>query len=111
MLRNFCLNLSGTEESLPFDENTLVFKVAGKMYCATSIKNAVSCNVKCNPEEAIELRERFEAVKPGFHMNKKHWNTIMFNMDMPDKEILQQIQNSYNLVILSLPKKLQNLII
>jgi predicted DNA-binding protein (MmcQ/YjbR family) len=105
--RNFCLGLKGVTESLPFDENTLVFKVMDKMFALTDIADFQSINVKCEPEKAIELRERYQAVTAGYHMNKKHWNTIMIGEDMPDKEVLVWTLHSYELVVAKLPKKQQ----
>jgi predicted DNA-binding protein (MmcQ/YjbR family) len=105
--RNFCLGLKGVTESLPFDENTLVFKVMDKMFALTDIADFQSINVKCEPEKAIELRERYQAVTAGYHMNKKHWNTIVIGEDMPDKEVLAWTLHSYELVVEKLPKKQQ----
>jgi predicted DNA-binding protein (MmcQ/YjbR family) len=103
--RNYCLSLKGVTESLPFDENTLVFKVMDKMFALTDLANFESINVKCEPEKAIELRERYHAVKEGYHMSKKHWNTITVNDDMNDKEILQWVLHSYQLIVAKLSKK------
>lgn len=105
--REFCLKLKGVTEELPFDEDTLVFKVMGKMFALTGIESFASINVKCDPDTAIELREQYEAVKPGYHMNKKHWNTIMNNSDMSDKEMLHWVQCSYDLIVEKLPKKVK----
>jgi predicted DNA-binding protein (MmcQ/YjbR family) len=77
------------------------------MFCLIGLDEPTSCNLKCDPERAIELRQKYNAVNPGFHMNKTHWNTITFNQDLPDKEILELIEHSYNLVVQSLPKKLR----
>jgi predicted DNA-binding protein (MmcQ/YjbR family) len=110
-LYEICLAKKGVTEHFPFDEDTLVFKVGGKMFCLASLQkweqNNKSINVKCHPVKALELREQYQAVKPGYHMSKVHWNTITFNEDASDKEILQWLQESYDLVLLSLPKKLQ----
>jgi predicted DNA-binding protein (MmcQ/YjbR family) len=89
----------------PFDKVTLVFKVMGKMFTLADIDRFVSINVKCNLEKAVELREQYEAVEAGYHMNKKHWNTIAINSDMPDKELYEWIRYSYDLVLASLPNK------
>jgi len=107
-LRNFCLKLKGTTEDFPFDKTTLVFKAAGKIYCIISIAEPYECNLKCNPEKAIELREFYHAVKPGYHMNKKHWNTVMFNKDLSDADLLDLVNHSYQEVIEKLPKKIKN---
>ena len=103
-LRDFCLNLPLVEEKFPFDQETLVFYIAGKMFCLADINQFDSVNIKCDPEKAIELREKYQAVLPGYHMNKKHWNTVMINQDVKDRSIKEWIKDSYNLVILTLPK-------
>ncbi|WP_299452111.1 MmcQ/YjbR family DNA-binding protein [uncultured Microscilla sp.] len=105
--REFCIAMKGVTEELPFDEDTLVFKVMGKMFALTGMETFAGVNVKCEPEKAIELREQYNAVKPGYHMSKKHWNTIEVNSDMPDSEIRQWIQHSYDLVVSKLPKKIK----
>ena len=105
--REYCLAKKGVEETFPFGEDTLVFKVMGKMFALTSFSEPDRCNLKCDPERAIELRGEYEAVKPGFHMNKQHWNTISYNLDLNDKEILKLVDHSYDLVVASLTKKLR----
>ena len=105
--RNFCLSFKSATEDLPFDETTLVFKVAGKMFALTDIDNFVSINVKCEPEKALILREKYSAVIPVFHMNKKHWNTIKIDDTIPDKMIKQWVADSYNLIVNKLPKKIK----
>lgn len=107
-IRSHCLKKLATEESFPFDNQTLVFKVYGKIFALLDVESANRINVKCEPEKAIELREQYIAVIPGYHMNKKHWNTILFNEDVPDKLILEFIDDSYNLVFDSLPKRIKN---
>ena len=106
-LRDYCLSKKCVEETLPFGDDTLVYKVLGKIFALTSFSEPDRCNLKCDPERAIELRNTYEAVKPGFYMNKQHWNTVHFNLDMLDKEILDLIDHSYELVVASLSKKLQ----
>lgn len=107
--RDFCLGLSGTEESFPFGEDTLVFKIGGKIYALTSLsKIPFSVNLKCNPEKALELRESFVGVKPGFHMNKKHWNTVRFDGDIPQHLLEEWVVDSYQLVKQGLPQKIKN---
>ncbi len=106
-LREHCISKKGVEETFPFGEDTLVFKVMGKMFCLTSLSEPDSCNLKCDPEKAIELRQQFQSVQPGYHMSKVHWNTITYNQDMNDKEILKWADHSYDLVVSGLPKKLQ----
>ncbi len=110
-LRSFCLGLKGVTEGFPFDEETLVFKVGNKMFALTNLDGPLSVNLKCDPDEAIELRERYAAVSPGYHMNKAHWNTVEIDGSIPDKTIEQWIVNSYNLILASLPKKVQQSII
>jgi predicted DNA-binding protein (MmcQ/YjbR family) len=106
-LRDYCLNKKQTTESTPFNFNTLVFKVCGKMFCICDIDLFESINLKCYPEKAITLREQFAGINPGYHMNKKHWNTVDINKDVPDSLILKMIDESYMLVVKSLPKKVQ----
>lgn len=107
-LRIFCLSLKGVEETFPFDESTLVFKVMGKMFCLTGLeRKPFACNVKCDPERAIELREEFAGVLPGYHMSKTHWNTIEFDGSFTDDLAKDWIKDSYNLVVASLTKKLK----
>lgn len=103
-LRDFCLGLPLVEEKFPFDQATLVFYIAGKMFCLCNIDEFDSVNIKCDPDKAIELRSIYEAVNPGYHMNKKHWNTVKINQDVKDTQLKQWIKDSYNLVILTLSK-------
>ena len=110
-LYEFCQSKKGVTEHFPFDEDTLVFKVGGKMFCLTSLseweKGTPSLNLKGNPERALELRAEYEAIEPGYHMSKVHWNTVTFNSDVPDKMMCQLIDDSYQLVLKSLTKKAQ----
>lgn len=103
--RNFCLSFPGTTEEFPFDENTLVFKVLGKMFALCDVDKFQSINLKCDPVKAIELREYYPEVKPGYHMNKKHWNTVDMQSNLPDELVKEWITDSYNLVVAKLPKK------
>lgn len=107
----FCLSKKGVTEHFPFDEETLVFKVGGKMFCLSSLnqweKGTPSLNLKCDPERAEELRAEYEAIIPGWHMSKIHWNTIAFNSDVSDKMMRELINHSYELVFNSLSKKIQ----
>ena len=104
--REFCLSLRGVDESFPFGEDTLVFKVLGKMFAATGLNNDdFTVNLKCDPETAIKLREEHPDIKPGYHMNKKHWNTIYFEGELDDDFIVDLILHSYDLVVAGLPKK------
>ena len=110
-LYDFCLSQKAVTEHFPFDEDTLVFKVGGKMFALTSLKEweneNASINLKCDPERANELRATYEAINPGWHMSKTHWNTIHFNSDVTDKMICELINHSYDLVFKSLTKKMQ----
>ncbi|HET9570035.1 MAG TPA: MmcQ/YjbR family DNA-binding protein [Bacteroidales bacterium] len=107
-LRAYCLSIPGTEECLPFDDVTLVYKVMGKMYALIPLDTeSCSISVKCDPEKAIELRERYQAVEEAWHFNKKYWNTLYPNNDMDDSEIKKWILHSIDQVILKLPKKRQ----
>jgi predicted DNA-binding protein (MmcQ/YjbR family) len=110
-LRNYCLNMKGVTEDFPFDENTLVFKVGGKMFILTGLDGEFSINVKCDPENAIDLREKYLCVLPGYHMNKKHWNTVIIDGTLPDKLIYNWIGDSYNRVLKTLPRKEANKIL
>ena len=105
--REFCLSFKGTTEELPFDENTLVFKVLGKMFAFCNMMSFEFCNLKCDPEKAINLREEHTEVTPAWHMNKKHWNSVSFTGDLSDKQIEEWIADSYKLVVKNMPKKLR----
>jgi predicted DNA-binding protein (MmcQ/YjbR family) len=107
-IRNYCLSLKGTEERFPFDDVTLVFTIGNKIFALTDTEVFKNINLKCDPEKAIELRETYQAVKPGYHMNKKHWNTIDLNSDIQKADLLALISHSYDLVFNSLSKKLQH---
>jgi predicted DNA-binding protein (MmcQ/YjbR family) len=104
-LREYCINKEGAAEDFPFDETTLVFKVAGKMFALTDLEGELSVNLKCTPDIAIELRERYQCVRPGYHMNKKHWNTIDIDGSVSDDLIREWVDLSYNLVVSRLSKK------
>ncbi len=104
--RSYCLKKRGVTEHFPFDETTLVFKVLGKMFALTDIATVpMSINLKCDPERAVELRERHDAVRPGWHMNKRHWNTVIIDHTLPDRLIQEWVDHSYDLVVATLPKK------
>jgi len=103
-IRDHCLKKKFVTEEFPFDEETLVFKVMGKMFLLTNINPPLSINIKCEPEAAVEMRERYPAVTPGYHMNKKHWNTVEIDGTVSPKLVFQWIDDSYNLVFQSLPK-------
>lgn len=103
--RDYCLNKPFVTESFPFDENTLVFKVKGKMFALSGIEPFTSINLKCDPEYALELRAEYPFVKPGFHMNKQHWNTVEVS-HMHNYELLRKlIDHSYEQVVAKLPKR------
>lgn len=104
-IREYCLNKKAVTESFPFDETTLVFKVFDKMFVLTDLKGDLSINVKCNPDNAIVLREKYDAIKPAFHMNKKHWNSIKIDGSISENKIKKWIDDSYNLVIEKMTKK------
>ena len=91
--RNYCLTKHLVTEETPFNEDTLVFKVNGKMFCLFSIQKFESINLKCDPEKAIEYRSEYYSIEPGYHMNKKHWNTVRFNGDVSDELILQLVDD------------------
>ena len=105
--RDFCLALPGTIEATPFDLDTLVFKVGGKIFALTRIATFASVNLKCEPELATQLREEFDHVRPGFHMNKKHWNTVLIGTGVTVAQLREWTRHSYALVRESLPRLLQ----
>lgn len=105
-LRDYCLAKKGVTEGFPFDEDTLVFKVQGKMFLLTSLSE-LTMNVKCDPEKAVELREQYPEVQPGYHMNKKLWNTVILDGLLPGKLLKGFIDDSYQLVVDGLTKKLR----
>ncbi|MEP6937542.1 MAG: MmcQ/YjbR family DNA-binding protein [Chthoniobacterales bacterium] len=97
--REYCLQKPDATESLPFGDDTLVFKVKGKMFALAALDEVpTTVNLKCEPDLALDLRDRYAQVRPGYHMNKKHWNTIEFDGDVPDLEIRRMIDHSYDLV-------------
>jgi predicted DNA-binding protein (MmcQ/YjbR family) len=97
-LREYCISKKGSGESFPFGDDTLVFKVNGKIFALVSLDGDLTINLKCDPAFAIDLRERYPAVQPGYHMNKKHWNTVSIDGSVPDKEICSWIDHSYDLI-------------
>ncbi|MFY0686156.1 MAG: MmcQ/YjbR family DNA-binding protein [Cyclobacteriaceae bacterium] len=105
--REFCIQKPGVTEEFPFDEQTLVFKVMGKMFALANVDLFVSMNLKCDPERAEKLRESYDGIKPGYHMSKKHWNTVMADESVPDQLIYELIDHSYELVVGGLTKKLK----
>lgn len=111
-LYEYCLSKKGVTEHFPFDEDALVFKVGGKIFALTSLKKwengNPTLNLKCNPERAEDLRNQYDGIQPGFHMNKKHWNAIAINRDVPNSLVTELIDHSYELVFKSLTVKSQN---
>ena len=103
--REYCLGKPAATEGTPFGEDVLVFKVAGKMFALTGLDRIpATANLKCDPDLALELRDRYDQIRPGYHMNKKHWNTVVLDGVIPDREIRKMIDHSYDLVVQSLPK-------
>jgi len=105
--RDFCMGLKGVSEGFPFDADTLVFKVMGKMFALTDVDTFESIALKCDPEKAVELRERHPAVQPGYHMSKTHWNTIYMDGSLTDSLIMEWTLHSYEQVVAGLTKKLK----
>ncbi|MFZ1676373.1 MAG: MmcQ/YjbR family DNA-binding protein [Saprospiraceae bacterium] len=103
--RKYCMGLKGVEETLPFGPDTLVYKVYGKVFALTGLDSEeFSVNLKCDPDRAIELRDEYpDSITPGWHMNKKHWNTVFFESGIADKLLRELIDHSYNLVVAGLP--------
>ncbi|MEO6902606.1 MAG: MmcQ/YjbR family DNA-binding protein [Bacteroidia bacterium] len=106
-LRIYCLSKKCVTESFPFGTETLVFKVMGKVFLLTGMQHPLQFNVKCDPEKAVLLRDTYNCVKPGYHMNKKLWNTIIVDGSVPQQQLYEWITDSYNLVIAKLPKTQQ----
>lgn len=112
LIRDYCINKKEVTEHFPFDDNVLVFKVLNKMFLLTGLdsweKGEAAINVKCDPEYAHELREQYDSIEPGYHMSKKHWNTIrIYKGELEQKFLFELIDHSYNLIVKSLPKKKQ----
>ena len=105
--REHCSRKPGFSEDLPFDEKVLVFRVAGKIWALMDMDLFQSVNLKCDPERAIELRERYPGITPGYHMNKQHWNTVRTDGSVPNKLLIELADHSYDLVKASLPKKIR----
>ena len=115
--RSYCLSLKGVEADFPFDEKTLVMRVMRKMFALTNISESTemgervpafySINLKFESETIEDVRASFESVVPGYHMNKKHWNSVIMDGTIDDSQIKQWIDNSYELIVNSLPKKLK----
>jgi len=112
--RNYCLSLPGVTESMPwatdkneYNRGLLCFSVADKWFCFVHIEEFEFCNLKCPPEKAEELRSRYNGVRAGWHMNKKHWNSVLFDSDVPDEEIFGMVRLSYDTVVAGLPKNVR----
>lgn len=105
--RDFCITRAGVTEEFPFDDKVLVFKVMNKMFALVDVDLFESANLKCDPERALQLREQYAGIKPGYHMNKKHWNTVMMDGTVPDTLIEGLIDHSYELVVAGLSKKVR----
>jgi predicted DNA-binding protein (MmcQ/YjbR family) len=105
--REHCAGFAGFSEDLPFDENTLAFRVGGKIFALMDVDLFVSVNLKCDPERAVELREQYPGITPGYHMNKRHWNTVLTDGSVPEKLLLELAEHSHALVMASLPKKVR----
>jgi predicted DNA-binding protein (MmcQ/YjbR family) len=104
VFRDYCLKKRGVTEDTPFGDDHLVFKVGGKMFALVTLEEVpASANLKCDPDLALELRDRYEQVRPGYHMNKKHWNSVDIESGIPDAEIRKMIDHSYDLVVQRLP--------
>jgi predicted DNA-binding protein (MmcQ/YjbR family) len=105
-LRQYCLSKRGATEGFPFGETTLVFKVLDKIFLLVSLDaSPLQFNAKCDPDKAIEWRERYASIQPGYHMNKKHWNTVVIDGTLSQKLLREMIDDSYALIVQSLPKK------
>ena len=108
-LRRACLALSGAEETFPFGPENSVFKVAGKMFALSRLKGKpLRVSLKCEPELAEGLRAAHEAIIPGYHLNKRHWNTVILDGSLPERMVMEMIEDSYDLVVAKLPKSTQN---
>ncbi len=104
-LRDYCLAKKGVTEGFPFGEDVLVFKVMGKMFALVNLRRLpLGVNLKCDPERAIELRERYASVQPGYHMDKRTWNTVVLDGTIPDAEVRDMVDHSYALVVAGLRK-------
>jgi len=103
--RDYCLRKPGATEEMPFGPDVLVFKVSGKMFALTSLERfPAAANLKCDPDLALDLRDQYEQVSPGYHMNKKHWNTVEIDRGIPNAELRKMIDHSYDLVAEKLSK-------
>jgi len=108
-IRDYCISKAGTTEEFPFDKDTLVFKVMGKMFALCGLEHQpLFINLKCDPDRAVELREQYDCIQPAYHMNKKHWNSVYIESgELSRNELLELIDHSYQLVVSKLPKKVK----
>jgi predicted DNA-binding protein (MmcQ/YjbR family) len=104
-LRDTLISLPAVTEEQPFGPDVIVYKVLGKMYALSAYEIPLTVNLKCEPERAVALRHQYEAVNPGYHMNKKHWNTVTLDGSIPHDEVIEMIHHSYNLVVKGMSKK------
>ncbi|MEJ7778113.1 MAG: MmcQ/YjbR family DNA-binding protein [Daejeonella sp.] len=109
-LRDYCLSKAHVQETFPFGDDTLVFKVMDKIFLLAGLDQADRFNVKCDPDKAVSLRERYDEVQPGYHMSKVHWNTVSMSGRLSEGQLIEMIDHSYDLVVKSLPKSKRNLI-
>jgi predicted DNA-binding protein (MmcQ/YjbR family) len=111
LIREYCLKKKFVTEELPFNEESPVYKVMGKIFLIASLQPPISINLKCDPEKAVELREKYDSVRPGYHMNKMHWNTVEIDNSVPDKLIYEWIDHSFELVVKRLKRQDQEKIL
>ena len=114
LFREYCLSLKGATEKMPFgkannehDRNLVVFAIEDKWFGFVNAESFEFCNLKCDPEENLRLQDEFEGIRPGYHMNHRHWMSVYFNCDVPDNRIFELVKTSYFLVLKSLPKRVQ----
>ena len=111
-VREYCLKKPAAIETTPFGPDHIVFKIEGKMFALAALDDVPSTvNLKCDPDLALELRDRYEQVQPGYHMNKKHWNTVVLDGVIPEREVRKMIDHSYDLVVQSLPKSRREMLL
>jgi predicted DNA-binding protein (MmcQ/YjbR family) len=103
-LRNYCLSFTGSEETFPFGPEVSVFKVGGKIFALSQLANPLKVSLKCEPLLAEQLRESHAAIVPGYHLNKRHWNTVTIDGSLPDRMVKEMVEDSYDLVVNALPK-------
>lgn len=108
--RNYCISLPGVTEDMPFGGDTLVFRVGGKIFALTGADLFEFANLKCEPQRAIDLRDQYDGIRPGYHMNKQHWNSVYPGKDVPDALFCELIEHSYRLIFNSLSAKDRNAI-